>query len=202
MPASLQSPADIVNDALTRIGYKDRIGSLYEGSKASKAALNIYAQTRDELLRNGEWPFARRDLIGTVLKQAPPGGYVAPTLWNPATYPPLPWLFEYAFPDDCITVRAVRPQQIMVPNFSPRSHIFAVANDGNERVILSQLSNAVITYTGQITDPTDMAVDFVEALCAAMARRLAIVLTQTADVAKLEAQDEALETQLASRQQG
>ena len=202
MPASLQSPADIVNDALTRIGYKDRVGSLYEGSKASKKALDIYAQTRDELLRTGEWPFARRDVIGILLKQAPPGGYVPTQPWNPSTYPPLPWLFEYAFPDDCITVRAVRPQQIMVPNFAPRSHTFAIANDSNERVVLSQVANAVITYTGQITDPTDMAVDFVEALCAAMARRLAAVLTQSADAVKLEAQDEGLETQLAGKQQG
>jgi hypothetical protein len=202
MVASLQSPADIVNDALRRVGYKDRVGSLYEGSKASKAALDIYAQTRDELLRTGEWPFARRDVDGTVTRQAPPGGYVPPTVWDPTIYPPLPWLFEYLYPSDCITVRAVRPQQILVPNFAPRPHLFAIANDGNQRVILSNVASAVITYTGQVTDPTDMDVGFVEALCAAMARRLAIVLTQSADAVKIEAQDEQFETAVAGRQQG
>ena len=143
----------------------------------------MYSQTRDTLLRNGEWPFARRDIAGTIVKSAPPGGYSPLNTYNPLSNPPPPWAFEYAYPDDCLDVRAVRPAPILIPNFSPRPHLFAIANDSNERVILSNVNNALITYVGQITDPTDMPPDFIEAFCAALARRLSIVLTQTADVA-------------------
>ncbi len=201
MASVLQSPADIVNAAVTRVGYKDRVGSLYEGSKLAKKALDIYGETRDQLLRQGEWPFAQRDAVGTLIKSAPVGGYVPPTIWDPITYPPLPWLFEYAYPGDCIKVRAVKPQPILVPNFSPQPYIFAIANNGNQRVILSMVQNAVVTYVGQITDPTDMPEDFVEAFLASLARRLAPVLANL-DAEKMEAQDEQVETALAARQQG
>jgi len=200
MVASLQSPADIVNAALARIGYKNRVGSLFEGSRAAKNALDIYGQTRDQLLREGDWPFARRDTTGTLIKSAPTGGYVPPTVWS-NSYPPLPWLFEYSYPSDCIKVSSVRPAPILVPNFSPKPHLFAVANDGNQRVILSMVGDAVITYVGQVTNPTDMPVDFVEAFVAAMGRRLAPLLANL-DATKLEAQDEQMETGMAERQQG
>jgi hypothetical protein len=200
MPSSLASPADLINAAVTRVGYKDRIGSLYEGSKLAKKALDVYSQTRDQLLREGEWPFAQRDTPGTLIKQAPAGGYFGATVWS-NTYPPLPWLYEYAYGSDFIKVRAVKPSLILLPNFSPQPHLFAVANDGNERVILSNVANAVVTYVGQITDPTDMPPDFIEALCASLARRLAPILANL-DAVKLEAQDEMVETQVAERQQG
>ncbi len=199
MPASLNSPADILNIALAQIGYKDRIASLFEGSKAAKNALDLYAQTRDELLRLGEWPFAQRDVAGTLIKSAPVGGYLPTTPWD-STYPPLPWLFEYGYMSDCIKVRAVKPAPILIPNFSPQPHLFAIANDDNQRVILSNVANAVITYVGQVTNPTDMPPDFLEAFIAALGRRLAPVLT-TMDEAKMAAQVEQVETAIAERQQ-
>lgn len=200
MPSSLQSPADVVNASLARIGYKDRVANLYEGSKAAKIALDIYSQTRDELLRQAEWPFAQRDATGVLLKSAPVGGYVPPTVWS-NTYPPLPWLYEYEYFDDCLKVRAVKPAPIFVPNFSPQPHLFAVANDGDARVILSNVANAVVTYVGQVTDPLQMPPDFLEMFVAALARRFA-PLTGSLDAVKLEAQDESVETQVAERQQG
>ena len=200
MPASLNSPADILNVALAQIGYKDRIASLFEGSKAAKNALDLYAQTRDELLRLGEWPFAQRDVAGTLIKSAPVGGYLPTTPWS-NTYPPLPWLFEYGYMSDCIKVRAVKPAPILVPNFSPQPNLFAVANDSNQRVILSNLGPiVVITYVGQVTNPTDMPPDFLEAFIASLGRRLAPVLT-TMDEAKMAAQVEQVETAIAERQQ-
>ncbi len=201
MVASIQSPADVVNAALAQIGYKNRVGSLFEGSRAAKNALDIYGQTRDQLLREGDWPFAQRDLVGNLIKSAPPGGYFPPIVWDNITYPPLPWLFEYSYPDDCIKVRTVKPQPILIPNFSPQPYLFAVANDNNQRVILSMVQNAVITYVGQITSPTDMPTDFVEAFISAMARRLAPVLANM-DAAKMEAQAEQVETTMAERSQG
>ena len=201
MPSSLQSPADIINASLTRIGFKDRVGSLYEGSKAAKKSLDIYGQTRDQMLREGDWSFAQREVTGTLIKSAPVGGYVPPIVWNNLTYPPLPWAFEYMYMGDCIKVRAVKPQLILIPNFSPRPYLFRIANDSGQRVILSNVENAIITYVGQVTNPTDMPPDFIEALVASVARRIAPVLS-TLDATKFEAQAEQVETQIAEHEQG
>ena len=76
MTTSVNSPADVVNLSLGRIGYKLRVGSLYDGSPASKAALDIYGQTRDEQLRLADWGFAQGEVQLTLQKVAPVGGYV------------------------------------------------------------------------------------------------------------------------------
>jgi hypothetical protein len=199
MATTITSPADIVNVALAKIGYKLRVNSLYEGSLPAQKTLDIYGQTRDEMLRVAQWPFAQRDLRGVLIKAAPPGGYFGGNVWS-ALYPPLPWLFEYVYPSDCILVRAVKPADVLVPNFSPQSHIFTVANDSNQRVILSNVPEAVITYTGQITNPTDMPPDFIEALSAALARRLAPSIS-TIDAVKLEAQEEQVQTVISQKEQ-
>jgi hypothetical protein len=201
MPSSLQSPADIVNAALAQIGYKDRVANLYEGSKAAKNALDIYGQTRDQLLRMGDWSFAQREVTGTLIKSAPIGGYVPPIVWTELLYPPLPWQYEYMYLSDCIKVRAVKPTLILIPNFNPQPYLFRVANDSGQRVILSNVPNAVITYVGQITNPTDMPPDFLEAFVSSLGRRLAPLLS-TMDATKLEAQAEQIETQIAEHEQG
>ena len=201
MPASLQGPVDIANAAFTRLGFKQRIGSFFDGSPAAKKILDIYGQTRDQLIREGNWPFAQRDELGTVIKQAPAGGYVPPNTWN-NSFPPLPWTFEYQYPSDCLDVRAVKPSLVFVPNYDPRPYLFTIANDSGQRVILSNVAAAVVTYAGQVTDPTQWPPDFTEALIASLARRLAPVFSQDPNVLKLEAQDEQAETAVAERQQG
>jgi hypothetical protein len=181
MNFAVQSPEDLVNLALTRIGYAQRITNIFEGTRASRAALNVYAQTRDDLLRIGDWPFASRDIAGTVLKSAPVGGYIPPTVWNPTTNPPVPWFFEYQWPSDCLEVRAVKPVPLTLPNFSPQPQLFKISNDNyftpGQRVILSNINGAVITYTGQIIDPTTMPPDFIEEFAGALAKQIAPLLT-------------------------
>src|SRR5687768_489967 len=108
MPASISTVSDVANLALKRIGYALRVGSLYEGSKAANHFLDIYGQTRDELLRQNDWHFAERNVAATVLKTAPAGGYFD-TAWDPATNPPVPWGYSYTYPTDCLKVRALKP---------------------------------------------------------------------------------------------
>lgn len=200
----ITSPSDIVNVALRRIGYKLRVGSLYDGSKAASNALDIFSQTRDELLQQNDWPFSERNVAMTLLKQAPVLGYIPPTVWSTA-YPPLPWIFEYAWPDDCLKVRAVKPAPLFVPNFDPQPNVFATPNDNSlappARVICCNVPSALLVYTGQVTDPTAWNADFVEVVASALGRRLAPVLVGL-DVAKLEAGDEQASMATAERQEG
>ena len=105
---SVSTPEDVCNIALAQIGHAERIGSLYEGSRASEVALTIYGQTRDDLLRKQDWGFAEVTASLTLLKTAPPGGYGPWQVWAPATNPPPPWLYEYAYPSDCLMIRSLR----------------------------------------------------------------------------------------------
>jgi len=155
---------------------------MWEGSFAAKAALDCYSQTRDDLLRTADWPFARRDVQLTLLNQAPEGGYVPPVTWNPATNPPLPWQFQYVYPGDSLRIRSIRPIDVFLVNYDPREHRFTVTNDDSEspaaKTILCNVGPvAVATYSGRLTDPTTFDADFTEALAEALARRLAPVLT-------------------------
>lgn len=203
MVASLSSPTDVVNDALRRIGWKMRIGSLYDGSEAAKISLDIYSQTRDQLISDGNFEFEERNISMTLLKQAPPGGYFPPTVWT-AAYPAIPWLFSYAFPDDCLKVRAVKPAPLFVLNFDPKPYRYSVDNDNGftppRRVILCNVPNALLVYAGQITDPATFDIAFTEAFAAALGQRLAPALLGLNN-AKLAAADAQQQKQTADMTQ-
>lgn len=203
--AAVQSPADLCNNALSRMGYKLRVGSLFDGSAAAKKLLDLYAQTRDELLRSFDWGFAERNIALTLLKSAPPGGYIPPTVWNPALNPPLGYWFEYAYPGDCLKVRAVKPTQLFTPNFDPQPNVYSISNDNAynpaQRVILCNIPSAIMVYTGQITDPVTWDVGFVEAFSATLSRHAGPALIG-ADAAKMTASDEQFSTANAESEQG
>jgi hypothetical protein len=198
--AAMQSPADVTNAALVRIGYRLRVGSLFDGSLAAKKALDIYAQTRDELLRQNDWYFAEGNVILTLQKQAPAGGYVPPTIWNPATNPPLPWLYQYAYPQDALKIRAVKGQPLFIPSMDPNYNNFDTPNDNTlnppAKVIVCNVANAVGVYTRQVTDPSNWDSDFGEALVAAYARRLIPGLGNP-ELLKIAAPDEMQQQQIA-----
>ena len=203
MPASLQSPADITNAALGRIGYRLRVGSLFDGSVAAKKALDIYGQTRDELLRQNDWGFAQGDETLQLLKTAPAGGYVPPIVWS-TTYPPLPWRYEYLYPSDALKVRSLKGSPILIPVYDPVPILYEVANDNSldppAKVILSNLTNAVLTYTRQVTNPASWEADFTESMIAALSRRLAPGLNP--ELLKIAVPDEAQSQAVAEMNQG
>lgn len=204
MTTSVRTPEDVANLVLQRIGYKGpRIGSLLEGSEAAKVILDVYGQTRDQLITDGEWEFAERIVTGTLLKQAPQYGYIA-TPWSNA-YPDIPWLFSYAYPGDALKIRAVRPTPLFIPNFDPQYNIYSLGNDNGftppRQVILTMVPNALITYAGRVTDPTTWNPAFNEALVSALARRVVGKLSDPRLMAT-EAQDEEHEHMVASTDKG
>lgn len=194
---SVQNVEQVINLALVRIGYKSRIGSIWEGTEAAKRALDIYAQTRDELLRQFDWGFAERTAPMTLIKHAPVGGYVPPVTWNPSDHPQPPWLYEIQYPTDAIKIRAVQNVPIFVPDFDPQPYQFSIGNDPTltepSKIILCNVFPGIVTYTGQVTNPADWENDFVESIASALGRRLAPLLAN-ADVEKLELADESATT--------
>ena len=218
MATVITTPEDVVNLALARIGFKRTIGYIYEGSAAAQAALTVYAQTRDELMRQSDWGFAEGNIFPTLLKSAPAGAYAPPVAWTNAS-PPLPWHYEYAYPYDCLKVRALKSQPPVLFNPDPQPVLYSVANDAPLtqftnpangdiylanvpiKVLLCNILNPVLVYTKQVTDPTAWEADFVEAFAAALGRRIAPQL-MGADTVKMAAADESNAKGVAMREQG
>ena len=195
----------LVNQALIELGVTRRVADIYEGSKLSIAALEIYGQTRDLLFRQKDWPFARRTVALTLLKGPPPaGGYNPGQPWSSA-YPPAGWLYEYKYPADCIKLGAVIPPPGAMFDLDPVAAQPRVDNDATlvppAKVILSNLAGALAVYTGQITDMTTFEPGFTQALVAGLKNGLALA-AQRGDLGR-ELQAELMAaTQLADERRG
>lgn len=139
------------------IGHEVTIGDPQEGTAEARVALLHYTDTLDWLLMQKDWDFARQAAtLGAPLKTAPPGGYGL-TPWNSTSNPPPPWIFEYSYPVNCIWVRSVRPTPIVIPSFTPHFNNFVNAYDAqlNQKVVLTNLTNAQVVFTAQVADPNE-----------------------------------------------
>lgn len=177
----LSSPEDIVNAVLAQIGYKHRVGSLFDGTDASRMALDIYGQTRDALLREKDFDFSATIVAGTISGTAP-----------------FPWLYQFAYPDDCLRVRAV-----FDPAYSPNFPLPVNWQIGSAsgRIIWANIPAISINYTAQIVDPLAWEPMFTESLIDALSEKLAIGLASV-DVAKLNQQQPGSELALADMRDG
>jgi hypothetical protein len=177
MPNVLTTAEDFCNAALGRIGYKLRIGSLQDGSEASKLCLDIYGQTRDQLLRLKDYDFAQK---------------IAPAVLAPGAVPTPIWQFQYLYPTDCVRLRDMYSPTYdtndPLPNLWTRDT--AVIGGVMIEIILANISPAVLVYTEQVVEPSLWDEGFGETMIASLARRLSVSLADL-NVAKLEAQDEA-----------
>lgn len=177
---------DLVNQALRRISFPTPIGYIYEGSKASRIAVDVFAQTRDNLLCAKDWDFARQGIVLTLLKVAPVGGYGL-TPWS-SIYPPVPWIYEYDYPATAMAVRSVRPTPILIPEYDPQPNVFVAANDTalGQKVLLTNLANATAVITAQITDINQWQdSEFVEAFVDALAVQFQQALAGDPNLVKL-----------------
>lgn len=94
-------PEDIVNRALDAIGVGQVIGSLQQGTRVAQVALRHYVPTIEQILRGAHWNVCRKTapmlLLADMTGQTP----------NVGTQVPVPWTYEYAYPDDCLKARFV-----------------------------------------------------------------------------------------------
>lgn len=207
---------DILNQGLRASGVPLRIETIYEGSDQAKIALEIYGQTRDEMISEKDWSFSRRIVSLTLLKGPPPAnGYNAMTPWT-SIYPIPGFLYEYAYPDDMVSLRAIISPPGFMPDVDPLPALWRIDNDtvpvvsGNPpvasgppaRVILANTTDAIAVYRAQVTDPNQWDTDFTEALVASLAKKFAVAFGVPADQAKELTTESAVTTQVASAQRG
>lgn len=166
---------NVVNQALDQIGYVRHIGNIYDGSPAARVALNIWAQTRDSLLESLNPDWARKDVALALLRAAPniqgsTANYTGP--WDASFNPPLPWLYEYETPVDCLRPLQIKTQRFFLPVWRPRPNTFRQVTTSTTDTILTNTHPAILTYIARILDPDAWHETFRDAMIQLLARKM------------------------------
>lgn len=195
----------IVNIALASFGARGTVSSINpsDGSTEGDAASLIYATRTQGLMRGAHWDCLKKQALLTVIKAA------AGTPENPngttTLLPPIPWVYSYAYPSDCLKARYILPFivdgasatplttaiSVMPPPPLPgvESVRFSVAYDtdslGNPvRVILTNMPLATLVYTANVADPNFWDPNLIEAQSAYLAVWLCNSLTRNPQMLK------------------
>lgn len=160
----MTSTVDIYNMALGHLGKQPNVSSVSESSKEAEQCAIFYPQALKATLRAHDWKFARKR---TALA----------SLGNP----PSTWDYEYAYPNNCVSVRHVIADDATTEN-DANYQSFEVANNDTRLVIYSDQEDAVAVYTGYVTDPNLFDPLFVNALSWHLAFYLAGPLTRKTDL--------------------
>lgn len=178
--------------ALDAIGTRSTIGSLSEPSAEARALSRHYAPALDSILSAAHWNFARKQANLTLLKDA--------SLSPPQTTPP-PWIYEYAYPSDCVQGRYVMPMWSNLPASVPGAasaipffigppvrYIVSTDSDANGNdipVILTNQPQAIFVYTKRVTNTALFSPDFVQAFANYLGWKISIPLSGDKAMAKM-----------------
>lgn len=152
----MASSTEICNLALSHLGVGKEIANLEtERSPEAAACRRFYEITRDAVLREYHWPFAKR---------------VAPlALVN--SNPNDEWGYSYRYPTDCSKIRRILSG---LRNDSRQSRIpYTIAQDDDGQLIFTDQVNAEIEYTKKETNPERYPPDFVLAFSLRIAAYIA-----------------------------
>lgn len=192
---------DVTNRALQAIGTRSTIAAMDEGSNEANNASLCYDTTRQELIQAAPWNFCTATITLSQLKAAP-GTVENPTVsglnWQQPTQPPPGWLYEYAYPQDCLRMIKVVPNGVApwngsvplfpivssspLPFWSMPGQRFQVTTDldGNNNAftcILANVDRAIGCYLRDITNESIWSPDFTNAMVQALGGKLAMALT-------------------------
>src|SRR5262249_2392469 len=214
------SEVDIANRALSAIGTRSQIVSLTENSNEAKACNLLIDSLRDELLRLAPWNCCN-NFKNMSLICAAPGTPENPTVgaaqWEKGIPPP-PWVYEYAYPADCLRPLYIVPQFATgfaggvpittavtggAPQFWTGGPVrFKVgidqidqgtglpSNTGiDTKVIWTNQEQAILCYNKRITDVSLMDDMFQQAWVAALAGRLVFALIGDKQLANIKLQE-------------
>jgi hypothetical protein len=183
MAQFVASQVGIFNTALRHVAVDRPVASVAETSTNAITCAAFYDTTRDEVLREFNWPFARRYVALTLV-----GG----TITVPVT---MDFQYSYRMPADCLLPRriltGIRQETADGDNRTP----FSVGGDATGGLIYtdfqSQAANAFLPaqpqleYTAAVIDETQFASDFTQALAAKLAYYIAPSLSSGGDSNRL-----------------
>lgn len=169
MPTGLNQ-TQVVNEALSQIATQDRITAIGDGSPAANAAAVVYNPTVQILLRELDPDFAR--FTDTLV--AAPGT------------PPYPWLYQFAYPANCLRLRQVRPVNYDVFDPQPIRANVAVATVSAvlTKVIFTNQIAALGVYTTSAVTEENWDSAFADAVVRRLANPLAMAVAGRPDFAR------------------
>lgn len=175
------SQVQIANMALDIIGTRSTIASLTEGSAEANAIARHWDNAVDCCLRSAHWNFARKQIALTLVRDGTQGQAV-----------PIPWLYEYAYPSDCVLFRQFMPtiqsnpvSGVGVPApvvaYGPAPRFLPATDsdfNGNPiEVLLTNQPQGIGVYTFRNTNTSMWDGLFVQEVAAYLGARVAIALT-------------------------
>ena len=152
-----RSEVDICNMALREISVEP-IASLTESSQPARDCNLFYEAARDDTLRAFYWNFAQKRLTLTA--------HEVPDEFDD-------YLYAYDYPGDCIKIKSLR-----APGGSDEEIFEIFTTSLDERIILTNVEEAILEYTARVTNPARYDETFVEALVLKLAEKLAVPLRQ------------------------
>lgn len=153
------SKTQIFNMALANVGSTEFLASDTEANHVANVCNLFYEQSREFVLRDFPWRFAKRRVALALLAGTPPDC----------------WSFQYSAPGDSLKIRALATPGNRTPLVEQKIP-YETASNGAEAVIYTDLEEAECIYTQNIEDTTRFPVDFTEALVYHLAAKLALPL--------------------------
>lgn len=194
----------ICNRALLAIGSQSQISSLTEGSTQADACATLFTPTYESLARMAFWNCLRKQIVLSLIAAA------AGTPENPQgttlPYPPVPWLYSYQLPSDCLQARflvaslptigtssvPISPAMLGGQTIIPSQRItFEVgyatdANNNPIQIILTNQTQAQLVYTVNQSNPQIWDSLFQSAMVASLAAFLVPALSLNISLAQIQ----------------
>lgn len=146
----MNSVVKICNTALSHFGGGE-INALDEASEAARGCNLFYESSRNEVLRDFPWPFARKVQVLALTADSIPG-----------------WNYMYQLPAKCLQARRI----FIAENSLATDNFFDIYEDK----LVCNLANAYLEYTVEVVDPGLFDVKFSQALSYKIASELVIML--------------------------
>lgn len=157
----------ICNRALRHIGVSKTIAALTDRSAEARGCLDFYDDVVDEVLRDFDWPFARRFV----------------SLAQVSADPTSEWKYSYRMPSDTIAVRRILNGSGVRAETAATKIPFLYLSDAQGGLLYTDLAAstavpAVVRYTARVTDVSQFPPDFGRSVELLLAAYLAPSLTE------------------------
>jgi hypothetical protein len=152
----------ICNLALSHVGSASRIASIDENTEPARVCKIMYDPSREFVLQDHDWGFAERRELLAILNLTPTG-------------------FEYAYqyPTGCLQAREIYQS---IDGDKPIDFMIMSQDSQASKMILTNEENAILIYTGDITNTTVFSPAFVMAFSYQLAANISVPITKKTTV--------------------
>lgn len=156
MPSPTISKTSLANLALQALGRGKEISNLTtDKSEEAGAVRRVYDHALDLVLREWDWPFARRTATLALVEENPNDR----------------WAYSYRVPSDCIYARKIWSQLRRDNEYTKIK--FEISGDASGWLLFTDEAEAILVYTSRVTTTSHFPNEFVEAFSLRLAYQAA-----------------------------